>query len=91
MRDRSDDPSRNERTFFMIIFVLYFKEMFYLTTHSTHFIYGYAYMASDFYILKSVIIIIIIIIIIAMIIMTTMMITMMMIIMMIIQVFKTRF
>ena len=23
------------------------KEMFYLTTHSTHFIYGYTYMASN--------------------------------------------
>ena len=44
MKDRSDDPSHNERT------PLPRKrererEMFYLTTHSTHFIYGY--MASD--------------------------------------------
>ena len=35
MKDRSDDPSHHERR----------KEMFYLTMHSTHFIYGY--MASD--------------------------------------------
>ena len=42
MKDRSDDPSHHERT---LIPREREREMFYLTTHSTHFIYGY--MASD--------------------------------------------
>ena len=74
MKDRSDDPSQNERTLLPRGYILLIpkheikdrplgfrsiyaygkhyatgkegrKEMFYLTTHSTHFIYGY--MASD--------------------------------------------
>ena len=54
MKDRSDDPSHNERT------PLPRKrererEMFYLTTHSTHFIYGY--MASDIW-LRTILIVI---------------------------------
>ena len=59
MKDRSDDPSHHERTLYLwatsrsmigssqILFPIREREreMFYLTTHSTHFIYGY--MASD--------------------------------------------
>ena len=41
MKDRSDDPSHHERT----LLPQREREMFYLTTHSTHFMYGY--MASD--------------------------------------------
>ena len=58
MRDRSDDPSHQEQKLYrsvMMIEVIFLsnvtfksereREMFYLTTHSTHFIYGY--MASE--------------------------------------------
>ena len=54
MKDRSDDPSHHERTLLPRNYRTYGtnsliyhligegrKEMFYLTTHSTHFIYGY--------------------------------------------------
>ena len=42
MKDRSDDPSHHEQ---MLLPREREREMFYLTTHSTHFIYSY--MASD--------------------------------------------
>ena len=51
MKDRSDDPSHHERTLLPRSYISLpgrnerEREMFYLTTHSTHFIYGY--MASD--------------------------------------------
>ena len=50
MKDRSDDPSHHERTLYLwatsrSLWQEREREMFYLTTHSTHFIYGY--MASD--------------------------------------------
>ena len=38
MRDRSDDPSHHEQ---LATHKEGRKELFYLTTHSTHFIYGY--------------------------------------------------
>ena len=50
MNDRSNDPSHHERTLLPWSYISLIerkreREMFYLTTHSTHFIYGY--MASD--------------------------------------------
>ena len=60
MKDRSDDPSHHERTLLPRSYISILSygrlpnifsqtyiamEVFYLTTHSTHFIYGY--MASD--------------------------------------------
>ena len=56
MKDRSDDPSHHERTLLPRSYIslptkpmaktgVREREMFYLTTHSTHFIYGY--MALD--------------------------------------------
>ena len=50
MKDRSDDPSHHERTLIPRSYISLpspsiEREMFYLTTHSTHFIYGY--IASD--------------------------------------------
>ena len=57
MKDRSDDPSHHEQTLYLWATSRSLdktkhksekegrKKMFYLTTHSTHFIYGY--MASD--------------------------------------------
>ena len=51
MKDRSDDPSHHERTHLprsyisLPVYKEREREMFYLTTHSTHFIYGC--MASD--------------------------------------------
>ena len=53
MKDRSDDPSYHDRTLLPQSYISLLnliqrereREMFYLTTHSTHFIYGY--MASD--------------------------------------------
>ena len=47
MRDRSDDPLHHEgcSTTELCLAEIGRKEMFYLTTHSTHFIYGY--MVSD--------------------------------------------
>ena len=54
MKGRSDDPSHHERTLLPRSYISLLhhpidrereREMFYLTTHSTHFIYGY--MASD--------------------------------------------
>ena len=44
MKDRSEDPSYHERTLLPRSYKQIMKEgkeMFYLTTHSTHFIYGY--------------------------------------------------
>ena len=48
MKGRSDDSSQHERT---LITEQRRKELFYLTTHSTHFIYGY--MASDIIMVKN--------------------------------------
>ena len=50
MKDRSDDPSHHERTLLPRSYISLQeeereREMFYLTTHSAHFIYGY--MVSD--------------------------------------------
>ena len=49
MKDRSDDPLRHLRTLLPRSYISLLRErereMFYLTTHSTHFIYGY--MTSD--------------------------------------------
>ena len=49
----------NNKSFLKIVFAIYMKEerereMFYLTTHSTHFIYGY--MASDIWLMTILIV-----------------------------------
>ena len=62
MKDRSDDPSHHEQTLLPRRYIsllclprdLGRKEMFYVTTHTTHFIYGY--MASDIWLRTNLIV-----------------------------------